>query len=109
MKLLRRPDRPTAILALFDEIAVGIYHAARELGLKIPEDLSVIGINNTDLSNRLIPGLTSMAQPFRAVGLRAVDILVLHNKFHEENCIKDELLGTLVQRGSVAQNNKKVN
>ncbi len=109
MKLLRRPDRPTAIMALFDEIAVGVYHAARELGLKIPEDLSVIGINNTDLSNRLIPGLTTMAQPFRAVGLRAVDILVLHNKFHEENCIKDELLGTLVQRGSVAQNNKKVN
>ena len=102
VKLLTRSDRPTAIFALFDEIAQGIYHAAGELALTIPEDVSVIGINNTEFSTRLMPPLTTMAQPFKTIGLRAVDILVLHNKFHETKCIKDEIIGTLVQRGSVA-------
>ena len=106
MKLLCRENRPTAIFALFDEIAQGIYRAAHEMGINIPQDLSVIGVNNTEFCNRLHPGLTTMAQPFKAIGIRAVDIIVLHNKFQEVKCLKDELPGSLIKRGSVANLNQ---
>ena len=101
LELLRRDDPPTAIFAVFDEIAPGIYHAAGDMGLRIPEDLSVIGVNNIDLCNRLAPGLTTMAQPFKVIGLRAVDILVMRNSEQCPGEISDELQGNLVQRGSV--------
>ena len=101
-KALLRSDRPTAFFVMFDEIASGVYRAARELGIAIPRDLSVIGINNIDLCDRLSPGLTTIAQPFKALGARAVEILLMRSTPQSDKCIKEELLGTLVRRGSVA-------
>ena len=102
LELLRRDNPPTAIFALFDEMAPGIYRAAAETGVRIPEDLSVIGVNNTDICDRLAPGLTTMAQPFKVIGLRAVDLLVMRSSEQTSGEIADELQGTLVQRGSVS-------
>ncbi|MGN1363850.1 MAG: GntR family transcriptional regulator [Victivallis vadensis] len=101
-KLLLRDNRPTAFFVMFDEIASGVYLAARNLGLCVPRDVSVIGINNIDLCRRLSPGLTTIAQPFKALGLRAVEILLMRGTPQGDRCIKEELLGTLIQRGSVA-------
>ncbi|MGB7983258.1 MAG: LacI family DNA-binding transcriptional regulator [Candidatus Nanopelagicales bacterium] len=64
--LLRREVRPTAIFAESDEMAFGVMAAARELGLRIPEDLSVVGIDDHDLSEPF--GLTTVAQPVRTLG-----------------------------------------
>jgi LacI family repressor for deo operon, udp, cdd, tsx, nupC, and nupG len=58
---LCRPDRPTAIFAASDEMAFGVMSAARELGLRVPEDLSVIGIDDHELAEFF--GLTTVAQP----------------------------------------------
>lgn len=60
LRILDRPDRPTAIFAASDEMAFGVLLAAAELGLKVPEDLSVIGIDDHDHSDAF--GLTTMHQ-----------------------------------------------
>jgi DNA-binding LacI/PurR family transcriptional regulator len=66
MALLERPDRPSAVFAESDEMAFGVMAAARALGLRIPEDLSVVGIDDHDISESM--GLTTVAQPVRTLG-----------------------------------------
>lgn len=101
-RLLLRKNPPTAISVAFDEIAWGVYRAAADLKVSIPQELSVIGINNTALSRRLVPGLTTLAQPFSTLGVRAVEILLGRNAglLDREN-IKEEFFGSLIVRGSV--------
>jgi LacI family transcriptional regulator len=71
-------DQPmaTAIVALNDRVAMGIYQAAATHGLKIPDDLSVISFDNSDLARWLYPGLSSIALPHFDIGRRAVEILL---------------------------------
>lgn len=69
-------DRPTAILAANDQIAAGIYRAAADIGLRIPDDLSVMGFDNLDLSPHLDPPLTTIAQPFLQIGQAAAELLL---------------------------------
>jgi LacI family transcriptional regulator, repressor for deo operon, udp, cdd, tsx, nupC, and nupG len=64
--LLDRPDRPSAIFAESDEMAFGVMAAARARGLRVPEDLSVVGIDDHDMSEAM--GLTTVAQPVRTLG-----------------------------------------
>jgi DNA-binding LacI/PurR family transcriptional regulator len=66
--------RPTAIFAAADEVAIGVILAARELGISVPDDLSVIGIDNHPLSELF--GLTSIAQNPSAQGEQAVDLVI---------------------------------
>ncbi len=63
-----RPDRPTAIFAASDEMAIGVLRAARELRLRVPEDLSVIGIDDHELAAFF--DLTTVAQPVHEQGRR---------------------------------------
>lgn len=74
VKILGRAERPTAILAASDEMAFGAIHAARELGLSIPGDLSIVGIDGHDLDNYY--GLTTVDQHVRAQGMTAATILL---------------------------------
>ncbi|NQX10780.1 LacI family DNA-binding transcriptional regulator [Microbacteriaceae bacterium VKM Ac-2855] len=67
-------NRPTAIFAAADEIAIGVILAARELGLSIPDDLSIIGIDDHPLAEMF--GLTSIRQDPRQLGERAVAIIL---------------------------------
>jgi GntR family transcriptional regulator of arabinose operon len=69
-------ERPTAIFAANDQIAIGLYRAAASVGLAIPDDLSVLGFDNLDLSAHLDPPLTTLAQPFLKVGQTAADLLL---------------------------------
>ena len=66
--LLARKPRPTAIFACNDEMAAGVYRAAYRLGLKIPEDLSVVGYDDSPLASRLWPSLTTVRLPIRDMG-----------------------------------------
>ena len=70
-RLLDRPDRPTAIFAASDEMAIGILRAARELGLVVPDDLSVVGIDDHELAGFF--DLTTVAQPVREQGRRGAE------------------------------------
>ena len=72
--LLASADRPTAIAAASDEMAIGAMAAARAQGLRIPQDLSVVGIDDHALSNVL--GLTTVRQDVAAQGREAAEILL---------------------------------
>jgi LacI family transcriptional regulator len=72
---IRRP--PTAIFCATDRIAMGAYDAIKELGLRIPQDIAVVGFDNQPLiAQALRPGLTTVELPFHSMGLRAVELLV---------------------------------
>lgn len=71
--LLSRNPRPTAIFAGNDETAAGVYRTAYLRGLKIPDDLTVIGFDDSPLASRLCPSLTTMRQPIREMGRVAAE------------------------------------
>ncbi|WP_238547291.1 substrate-binding domain-containing protein [Actinoplanes friuliensis] len=60
-ELLAVGDRPTAVFCLSDSLAFAVYRAAREAGLRIPADLSVIGYDDHQLAVLVDPGLTTLA------------------------------------------------
>lgn len=72
--LLAGDDRPTAVVSASDEMAIGVREAARRLGLRVPEDLSVVGVDDYVLSEVL--GLTTVRQDVAGQGTRAAQILL---------------------------------
>lgn len=74
-RLLDLPDRPTAIFASGDEIALGILEEARRRAIRVPEDLSIVGFDDTYLASRSAPPLTTVAQPLMEMGRLAVRTL----------------------------------
>lgn len=73
---LSSSQRPTAIFAANDQIAIALYRAAAAVGLRVPEDLAVVGFDNLDISSHLDPPLTTVAQPFMKIGETAVEMLL---------------------------------
>jgi LacI family transcriptional regulator len=74
--LLIRPDPPTAVFAANDLSAIATIEAAKEFGLRVPADLSVVGFDNVPESALCMPPLTTVDQPIREMGRRAVESLV---------------------------------
>jgi LacI family transcriptional regulator len=75
-ELLTLPDRPTAVFAANDSSAFGVLRAATALGLRVPEDLSVIGFDDVPQASTTTPPLTTVAQPLAELGSRAVEMLL---------------------------------
>ncbi|HEX4279247.1 MAG TPA: LacI family DNA-binding transcriptional regulator [Solirubrobacteraceae bacterium] len=73
-RLLRLPEPPTAIFAASDVQAIGVLEAARSGGLRVPEDLAVIGFDDIEVAEML--GLTTVRQPLRETGARGVELLL---------------------------------
>lgn len=69
-------DTPTAYYAANDLMAVGILRALDEIGLKVPEDISVIGTNNSHISRHTTPPLTTIAVPYAEIAKKAIDLLI---------------------------------
>lgn len=67
-------DPPTAIFAASDVQAIGVLRAARSLGLRVPDDIAVMGFDDIEIAEDL--GLTTVRQPLRESGLRGVDLLL---------------------------------
>lgn len=82
-ELLARKDHPDAIVAMNDEMAVGAYHAAEELGIKIPEDVSVTGFDNAEIAQYVTPKLTTVDRPLQEMGYRSMELLL--NMIHGIN------------------------
>ncbi|MCP1160397.1 MULTISPECIES: LacI family DNA-binding transcriptional regulator [Bacillus] len=74
-KMLAQFPEATAIFAASDEIAMGILSAAFELGIKVPEELSVIGYDNLSLAEMTIPPLTTIGQPLVKMGEMSAQML----------------------------------
>ena len=75
-ELLARPDRPTAILAMSDELAAGVLDAARTLDIEVPTALSVVGFDDTATASTAVPPLTTVHQDHAAKGRAAVAMLL---------------------------------
>ncbi|SDI14245.1 LacI family DNA-binding transcriptional regulator [Alteribacillus bidgolensis] len=77
-KLFSRQDveLPTAIFACNDQLAIGAIQAAKEKGLQIPNDVSIVGFDDTILATTTVPGLTTIAQPIKTMGEKIVDVLI---------------------------------
>ncbi|KAA2252213.1 LacI family transcriptional regulator [Solihabitans fulvus] len=75
-RLLAGPLRPTAVFAANDLSAIAAIDVARDLGLRVPEDLSVVGFDNVPESALCTPPLTTVNQPIRQMGQRAVELLI---------------------------------
>jgi LacI family transcriptional regulator, galactose operon repressor len=102
--LLALDNAPTAILCGNDLMAIGVLEAASELGLKVPEDLSVMGYDDQELARYTHPPLSTLVLPNYEMGQRAAEALLdmtIHSKSTKSTMIKID--GPLVQRGSTAQ------
>jgi len=74
-KLLDLPRPPTAIFAFNDNIAIGAIQAARARGLRVPEDLSIVGFDDVEYATIVTPALTTVRQPLAEMGRTAVSLL----------------------------------
>lgn len=100
--LLTQPKPPTAIFAASDILAIGILQAARRLGVRIPEDLSLVGFDDIPLAEFLQPPLTTVRQPIEDLGRTAVSVLLA--SLRKEQTIGCQVLGVRLQiRDSTAQ------
>lgn len=75
-EILGKPDRPSAVVALNDLTAIGVMRAAKDLGLDVPGDVSVVGIDGIPLCEQLLVSLSSVAQPHEEMAGKAVDFLL---------------------------------
>lgn len=76
LDMLAKPDRPTAIFAANDEMAVGTRIAAETLGLAVPEDVSIVGFDDAQIAAIVTPSLTTVRQPIRQMAEGAVDLVI---------------------------------
>jgi LacI family transcriptional regulator len=100
--LLDLPEPPTAVFAGCDEIAAGIIEAARARGLRIPEDLSVVGFDDTEVARLASPPLTTVRQPLREMGGVALRTALRLANGERLDSHHVELATELVVRGSTA-------
>ena len=75
-ELLVQKNRPTAIFCFSDEIALGCYSALNAKGFSIPEDISIIGFDNSRFSSYFSPPLTTISQPVEQIGATCITLLV---------------------------------
>lgn len=101
-QLLTRRDRPTAVFAANDLMAITTMEVARELGLRVPEDLSVIGFDNVPESVAAEPALTTVAQPLREIGRTALSMLLTLLAGEELTQTHVRMDTRLVERASTA-------
>ena len=80
--LLEGPDRPTAIFGANDVSAIVAVEVAASMGLRVPDDLSVVGFDNVPEAALASPALTTVEQPIHAMGHRAIELLIklIHNE-----------------------------
>jgi LacI family transcriptional regulator len=100
--LLDLPQRPTAIFAATDEVAAGVMEAARERDLRVPQDLSVVGFDDTEVARLLSPPLTTVRQPLREMGRVALRTALGLAAGEQLDSHHVELATELVLRGSTA-------
>lgn len=102
LELLHRSPRVSAIFACNDDVAMGVYRAAAELGRQIPRDLSVVGFDNIDLAAQCVPPLTTLHVDKQLLGTMAVRHLVDRAENPSRPTLTTSVSTELVQRSSTA-------
>ena len=100
--LLDLPERPTAIFGFNDNVAIGVLRAAEARGLTVPDDLSVVGFDDSEQSGLVTPALTTVRQPLAEMGRMAVSLLMRLLDHQRVEAMNIELATRLVVRESTA-------
>ena len=100
--LLDLPERPTAIFGFNDNVAIGVLRAAEARGLTVPDDLSVLGFDDSEQSGLVTPALTTVRQPLAEMGRMAVSLLLRLLDRQRVEAMNIELATRLVVRESTA-------
>jgi LacI family transcriptional regulator len=100
--LLDLPEPPTAIFAFNDNIAIGAVQAARARGLRVPEDISIVGFDDVEHATIVTPELTTVRQPLAEMGRTAVSLLIRFLERQRFETLHVELATRLVVRDSTA-------
>ena len=101
-KLLALSDRPTAIFCCSDTIAIGAYQAIQNQGLRIPQDISIMGYDDIELARYLFPSLSTISQPKAELGKLAVETLLQRIQEPNENYRTLVLEPTCILRESIS-------
>ncbi len=101
-QLLSLPEPPTAIFGFNDNVAVGAISAARKRGLSVPEDLSIVGFDDTTTATIVTPNLTTVRQPLAELGRMGVSLLTRLLEGQRLDALRIELSTVLVVRDSTA-------
>ncbi|WP_142413276.1 LacI family DNA-binding transcriptional regulator [Hathewaya massiliensis] len=102
--LLKSTKRPTAVFACNDLMAIGVLNICAKLGISVPEDLSIIGFDNTLLSSVTRPRLTSVDQNMKLVAIEAARFLMDMINQKNKRTVKLNLPTKLILRESCAEN-----
>jgi len=94
---------PTAVFALTDVTAVGLLHGLAKAGIRVPDDISVMGYDGIPLSGYVMPTLSTIAQPIIEMGKRAVEVLLNH--INKPDLVPDRIVlsNELIIRESTAE------
>lgn len=88
LHVLNLKERPTAVVVGNDTMAIGVYKAISEAGLKIPDDISIVGFNDQPSSKYMIPALTTVRLTSEYLGYEAVELLIekinSNRKYHKK-------------------------
>ena len=98
-KLLNVPSPPTAVFCSNDYIALGAIKGARETGLTLPDDLSIVGFDDVQTASYMVPALTTIRQPAYEMGQRAAQLL-LEMIEKKTKPVQDMMESTLIVRES---------
>lgn len=102
-ELLELEDPPTAVFVVTDSMAAGCYRAAYEMGLKIPEDLSVVGFNDIPTAKYMVPPLTTARIHMEFIGERAVRMIADRILTERDICMKMTIPAKFIERDSVSE------
>ena len=100
-QLLKHPERPDAVFVGNDAMAFGAYQALYQAGLRIPQDMAVIGYDDIELARYMTPPLTTIHQPKDELGELAIDVLIHRIAQPGQKQQRMQLTPELVVRGSV--------
>jgi LacI family transcriptional regulator len=103
-EIMQLENRPTAVFAANDDMAAGVVVAAHKNNIRIPEDISIMGFDDSEMAEKIWPPLTTTRQPRVEFGKRAVEILISKLGNNCSKASETELLGyELIIRGSTRQ------
>jgi len=102
-ELLNHAQKPTAIFCFNDDIAIGAIHEIKKHGLRVPEDISVVGFDNINVSAYIDPPLTTIDQPVYEMGRKAVDVILKLIKNQPLQKDREIVQFNMVERNSTAK------
>jgi DNA-binding LacI/PurR family transcriptional regulator len=104
MNILNLPNRPDAFFTVSDVYAVAALHATKKLGLRVPEDISIIGFDNIEVSSMVDPAITTIEQPGVQIGYQGCELLI--EKIRNPSVLRKQIVldTELIVRKSTARN-----